>query len=74
MDKSLGQLIIGAVLGVVAVEVLREQKPDVFNEIKNDAKDITKDLKSIYSKIRTTAKVWAQNPSWRKTHKIFQNN
>ena len=63
MDKSLGQLLIGSVLGAVAVELLREKKPEVFNDIKNNAKDITKDLKSIYSKIRTTTKDWAQNPS-----------
>ncbi|MCP4256413.1 MAG: hypothetical protein GY774_02675 [Planctomycetes bacterium] len=63
MDKSLGQILIGAVLGAAAVEMLREKKPEVFDEIKNNAKDITKDIKSIYSKIRTTAKDWAQNPS-----------
>lgn len=63
MDKSLGQLIIGAVLGAVAIEVLREKKPDVFDEIKNNAKDITKDFKSVYDTIKTAAKEWAQNPS-----------
>ncbi len=63
MDKSLGQLLIGAVLGAVAVEVLREKKPEVLDEIKSNAKDIVKDLKGVYSKIRTAAKDWAQNPS-----------
>jgi len=63
MDKSLGQLLIGDVLGAVAVEVLQEKKPEVFNEIKNNAKDITKDLKSVYSKIRIAAKDLAQNTS-----------
>ena len=63
MDKSLGQLLIGAVLGAVAVEVLRGKKPDVLDEIKSNAKDITKDLKSVYSKIKTTVRGWAENPS-----------
>ena len=63
MDKSLGQLLIGAVLGVVAVEVLREKKPEVLDEIKSNAKDIVKDLKSVYSKIKTTVRGWAENPS-----------
>jgi len=62
MDKSLGQLVIGAVLGAVAVEVLREKKPEVLDEIKSNARDIVKDLESVYSKIRTAAKDWAQNP------------
>jgi len=63
MDKSLGQLLIGTVLGAVAVEVLREKKPDILDEIKSNAKDITKDLKSVYSKIKTTVRGWAENPS-----------
>ena len=63
MDKSLGQLLIGAVFGAVAVEVLREKKPEVLDEIKSNAKDIVKDLKSVYSKVRTAAKDWVQNPS-----------
>ena len=63
MDKSLGQLLIGAVLGAVAVEVLRKKKPEVLDEIKSNAKDITKDLKSVYSKIKTTVRGWAENPS-----------
>lgn len=63
MDKSLGQLLIGAVLGAVAVEVLREKKPEVFNEIKSNAKDIATDLKGVYSTIRTAAKNWAQDAS-----------
>ena len=29
MDKSFGQLLIGAVLGAVAIEVLREKKPEL---------------------------------------------
>jgi gas vesicle protein len=63
MDKSLGQLLIGAVLGAVAIEVLREKKPKVFDEIKNNAKDITKNFKSVYDTIKTAANEWAQNPS-----------
>ncbi len=63
MDKSLGQLIIGAVLGAVAVEVLREKKPELFDEIKKNAKDIAKDLKSIYSQTKTAVKDWTQSPS-----------
>jgi hypothetical protein len=43
--------------------VLREKKPEVLDEIKRNAKDIVKDLKGVYSKIRTAAKDWAQNPS-----------
>lgn len=61
MDKSLGQLLIGAVMGAVAVEVLRKKKPEVLNEVKSNAKDIAKDLKSIYGQIRTTLKDWAEN-------------
>lgn len=63
MDKSLGQLLIGAVLGAVAAEILRKKKPELFDEIEKNTKDIAKDLKSVYSKIRTAAKDWAQNPS-----------
>jgi len=63
MDKSFGQLLIGAVLGAVAIEVLREKKPELLDEIKSNTKDIVNDLKSVYSKIRTAAKDWAQNPS-----------
>ena len=63
MDKASGQLLIGAVLGAVAIEVLREKKPELFAEIKSNATDIVKDLKSVYSKVRTAAKDWAQNPS-----------
>ena len=63
MDKSFGQLLIGAVLGSVAVEVLREKKPEVLDGIKSNVKDITKDLKSVYSKIKTTVRDWVQNPS-----------
>lgn len=63
MDKSLGQLIIGAVLGAVAVEVLREKKPELFDEIKKNTKDIANDLKSIYRQIKTAVNEWAQSPS-----------
>lgn len=63
MDKSLGQLIIGAVLGAVAVEVLREKKPELFDETKKNATDIAKDLKNIYRQIKTAVKDWAQSPS-----------
>ena len=63
MDKSLGQLLIGAVLGAVAVEVLRERKPELFDEIKKDAKDIVKDLRSIYRQIKTAVNDWAQSAS-----------
>ena len=63
MDKSLGQLLIGAVLGAAAVEVLREKKPEVLDEIKSNAKDIAKDLKNIYKQLNTTIRDWAQNPS-----------
>ena len=63
MDKSLGQLLIGAVLGAVAVEVLREKKPELFDEIKKDAKNIAKDLKSIYRQIKTAVNDWAQSAS-----------
>ena len=63
MDKSLGQLLIGAILGAVAVEVLREKKPELFDEIKSNAKDIVKDLKSVYGKINTAVRDWAQSPS-----------
>ena len=63
MDKSLGQLLIGAVLGAVAVEVLRKKKPEVLDEIKNNAKVIAKDLKNIYKQLNTTIRDWAQNPS-----------
>ena len=63
MDKSLGQLLIGAVLGAVAIEFLREKKPEVFDEIKNNAMEITKDFKSVCNTIRTAAKEWANDPS-----------
>ncbi len=63
MDKSLGQLIIGAVLGAVAVEVLRGKKPEVLDEIKSNAKGIAIDLKNIYKQLNTTIRDWAQNPS-----------
>jgi len=63
MDKSIGQLVIGAVLGATAVEVLRKKKPELFDEIKSNTKDIVKDLKGVYSKIRTAAKDWAQSPT-----------
>jgi hypothetical protein len=63
MDKSFGQLLIGAVLGAVAVEVLREKKPEVLDEIKSNVKGVAKDLKSIYRRINTTVKDWIQNPS-----------
>jgi len=63
MDKSLGQLLIGAVLGAVAVEVLREKKPELFDEIKKDAKDIAKDLKSICRQIKTAVNDWAESAS-----------
>ena len=63
MDKSLGQLLIGADLGAAAVEVLREKKPEVLDEIKSNAKDIAKDLKNIYKLLNTTIRDWAQNPS-----------
>ena len=61
MGKSLGQLLIGAVLGAVAVEVLREKKPEVLDEIKKNAKCIAKDLKSIYKQIKTAVKDWAES-------------
>ena len=61
MDKSLGQLLIGAVLGAVAVEVLRKKKPELFDEIKTDAKDITKSAKSIYKHIRKTVEDLAED-------------
>jgi hypothetical protein len=63
MDKSLGQLLIGAVLGAVAIEVLREKNPEVYEEFKNNAKDITKDFKSVYNTVRTAAEKWAQDAS-----------
>ena len=63
MYKSVGQLIIGAVLGAVAVEVLRKKKPELIDEIKKSAKDITKGLKGIYRQINTTIKDWVENPS-----------
>ena len=63
MDKSLGQLLIGAVLGAVAVEVLREKKPELFDEIKKDAKDIANDLESIYRQIKTAIEDWAESAS-----------
>lgn len=63
MDRSFGQLLIGAVLGAVAVELLREKKPEILDEIKKNAKDITEDLKSIYRQIKTAVKNWAESPS-----------
>ena len=63
MDKSLGQLLIGAVLGAIAAEIMRQKNPELFDEIKNNAKDITKDFKSVYGTIKTAAKEWAQNLS-----------
>ena len=63
MDKSLGQLLIGAVLDAVAVQVLREKKPELFDEIKSDTKDFVKDLKGVYSKVRAAVKDWSENPS-----------
>ena len=63
MDKSLGQLLIGAVFGAVAVEMLREKKPGLFDEIKKNAKDIAKDLKSIYRQIKTAINDWAESAS-----------
>jgi len=63
MDKSLGHLLIGAVLGAVAVEVLREKKPEVLDEIKSNAKDIVKNLKGIYGQVKTAFKDWAESPS-----------
>jgi hypothetical protein len=63
MDKSLGQLLIGVILGAVAVEVLRGKKPEVLDEIKSNAKGIAKELKNIYKQLNTTIRDWAQNPS-----------
>jgi gas vesicle protein len=63
MDKTLSQLLIGAILGAVAIEVLREKRPEVFNEIKHNAKEIAKDFKSVCNTIRTAAEEWSQDPS-----------
>jgi hypothetical protein len=63
MDKSFGQLLIGAVLGAVAIEVLREKKPELLDKIKSNTKDIVNELKSVYSKINTAVRDWAQSPS-----------
>jgi len=56
VDKSFGQLLIGALFGVAAVELLRKKKPELFDEIKTDAKDIAKNVKSIYKHIRKAVK------------------
>jgi len=61
MDKSIGQLIIGAILGAVAVEVLREKKPEVLEEIKKNAKDIVKDLKTIYRQMNKAFRNLTEN-------------
>ena len=50
-------------MGAVAVEVLREKKPEVLDEIKKNATDIAKDLKSICRQINTAVRGWAQSPS-----------
>jgi hypothetical protein len=63
MDKSLGQLLTGAVLGAVAVEVLRAKKPEVLDEITSNAKGIAINIKNIYKQLNTTVRDWAQNPS-----------
>ena len=63
MDKSLGQLLIGAVLGAVAAEILRKKNPELFDEIEKNTKDIAKDLKNIYKQINTAIKGWAENAS-----------
>ena len=63
MDKSLGQLLIGAVLGAVAAEILRKKNPELFDEIEKNTKDIAKDIKNIYKQINTAIKGWAENAS-----------
>jgi len=63
MDKSLGQLLISAILGAIAAEILREKKPELFDEIEKNTKDIAKDLKNIYKQINTTIRDWAENIS-----------
>lgn len=49
------------IFGAVAVELLRKKKPELFDEIKTDAKDIAKSAKSIYKHIRTTVKDLAED-------------
>ena len=61
MDKCLGQLLIGAVLGAVAVEVLRKKKPKILDEIKSNAKDIIKNLKDIYKQVNEAIKSSVEN-------------
>lgn len=52
MKIYLSQLVVGAIIGVVAAEILRDTKPEILEKVKENAKGFTRVFESIYKEVK----------------------
>ncbi len=53
-DTGLSKLIVGAIVGAVTVEYLREKKPEVLDDIKEHTKGLVSAFKPVYKDMEKT--------------------
>jgi hypothetical protein len=50
MDRDdMGKILLGAVVGAITVEVVRETNPGVIKELKESVKGLVKSVRTLYS-------------------------
>ncbi|MBF0252724.1 MAG: hypothetical protein HQL29_02815 [Candidatus Omnitrophica bacterium] len=55
-DKDLKNMLMGAVIGVITVEAIRETKPEVIENLKQGVKGVVNSIRIVYGEFEKRVK------------------